>query len=68
MIIRAGYSIAFDCLAPTPLLLLLNVRPERRTDLVTPEVLTVAPDTPYRSSQDRFGNICTRLLAPAGIV
>ncbi len=68
MIIRAGYRIAFDCADPTPLLLLVNIRPERIADLVTPDVLTVTPAVPYRTYYDRFGNMCTRLVAPAGVV
>jgi transglutaminase-like putative cysteine protease len=68
MIIRAGYSIAFDFTAPTPLLLMLHIRPERQADRITPEVLTITPQLPYRIYLDRFGNVCTRLLAPKGIV
>lgn len=68
MIIRAGYSIAFDLPAPTPLLLMLHVRPERIADFISPEKLKIAPDVPVRSYYDRFGNLCTRLMAPAGIV
>ena len=43
MLIRAGYEIAFDCPAPTPMILMLSVRPERRNDLVTPETIAVSP-------------------------
>lgn len=68
MLIRAGYCIAFDCAAPTPLLLLANIRPERTPDLVTPETLDIFPAVPWRSFYDRFGNCCTRLTAPSGRV
>jgi transglutaminase-like putative cysteine protease len=68
MIIRAGYSIAFDFAAPTPLLLMLSVRPERQHDLLVPEKLTISPAVPVRTYSDRFGNMCTRLVAPAGVV
>ena len=68
MIIRAGYNIAFECTAPTPLLLLVLVRPEREADLVEPESLKFAPDIPHRNYLDRFGNVCTRLLAPVGLL
>ena len=68
MIIRAGYSIAFEFTAPTPLLLLLNIRPERRADLVTPDLLLVEPSLPTRTYLDRFGNLCTRLVAPKGTI
>jgi transglutaminase-like putative cysteine protease len=64
--IQAGFEIAFDCAAPTPMLLMLHVRPERNTDLDTPEILLTSPSVPYRTYLDRFGNRCTRLVAPPG--
>ncbi|GAA0555000.1 transglutaminase-like putative cysteine protease [Rhizomicrobium palustre] len=66
MIIRAGFSISFTCTAPTPMLLLLNVRPEREADLLAPENFRAFPEVPLRRYQDRFGNTCTRLVAPVG--
>jgi transglutaminase-like putative cysteine protease len=68
MIIRAGYSIHFELAQATPLLLMLHIRPERRLDLITPEALTLSPDVPVRTYLDRFGNICSRLTAPAGVL
>ncbi|MEO6379842.1 MAG: transglutaminase family protein [Caulobacteraceae bacterium] len=66
MRIRAGYEITYDCPAPTPMLLMVNVRPERTGDLVTSQTMTVSPAVPTRQYRDSFGNVCTRLLAPAG--
>lgn len=66
MLIRAGYSVSFTCGAPTPLLLLLRVRAERVNDLVHPENFQVFPAVPFRIYFDRFGNTCTRLVAPPG--
>jgi transglutaminase-like putative cysteine protease len=66
MLIRAGYEIIYDCLAPTPMLLLLNVHPSRRGDLVTPDRLHTTPYVPVRYFEDSFGNTCGRLLAPPG--
>ena len=66
MRIRTGYEIAFDCQAPTPMILMLSVRPERFPDLITPQTLHVAPWTPVREYRDRFGNVCHRLIAPPG--
>lgn len=68
MRIRAGFEIAFRCPAPTPLLLMLSIRPERRGDLETPEFLMPDPDTPVRQYLDGFGNVCSRLTAPAGMI
>ena len=66
MLIRAGYDIAFECSAETPLLLMVHIRPERHADLLTPERFLLSPSVPYRSYTDHFGNLCTRLVAPAG--
>lgn len=66
MRIKAGYRIAYDCAAPTPMLLMLNVRPERRADLETPDTLGTSPTLAHRAYLDSFGNICTRLVAPPG--
>jgi len=66
MLIQAGYNIAYQCSAETPMLLMVHVRPERRADLRTPENLCVTPDVPHRDYFDRFGNVCTRLVAPPG--
>ena len=67
MLIRCGYDIAFECTAPTPLLLMLHTRPERIGDLQAPEKFAVDPEVPFRTYHDLFGNMCTRLVAPAGV-
>ncbi|MGA0606674.1 transglutaminase-like domain-containing protein [Phenylobacterium sp. VNQ135] len=66
MRIRAGYEISYDCPAPTPMLLMLNVRPERAADLETPDTIQTEPVVPVRLYMDTFGNVCGRLVAPAG--
>ena len=66
MKIRLGYEIAYDCPAPTPMLLLLNVRPERHDDLETPDFLRTEPSVPVHQYRDGFGNVCSRIVAPAG--
>jgi transglutaminase-like putative cysteine protease len=68
MLIRAGFEIAFECPAPTPMLLKVHVRPERDGDLEQPEHLLTQPHTPYVTHIDEFGNRCTRLIAPAGVL
>jgi len=65
MLIKAGYTISYDCPAPTPMLMMLNVRPERARDLLTPDTLRCDPAVPVRQYLDAFGNICSRVLAPA---
>ncbi|KAB1074068.1 transglutaminase-like domain-containing protein [Methylobacterium planeticum] len=66
MRIRTGYTIAFDTFGPTPMLLLLNVRPERQADLVTPERISFDPPVEASQHRDEFGNLRTRIVAPGG--
>ena len=66
MRIRAGFDIAFDCPTPTPMILMLSVRPERLRDLITPQVLHTDPGVAVHEYRDAFGNICSRVMAPAG--
>lgn len=66
MHIRCGYDIVYDCPNPTPILLLLGVRPERAPDLVTPQIIGIDPDVPRHEFTDGFGNLCTRIVAPGG--
>jgi len=68
MLIRAGFEIAFECPAPTPLLLQIHVRPERELDLEAPEYLNTEPPTFCSTYIDQFGNRCTRLVAPGGVL
>lgn len=72
MQIRYGYRIELVCQSDLPLVTLLDVHPSRRHDLVQPdEMLATALADPDRSIEisqyiDQFGNICRRLVAPAG--
>jgi transglutaminase-like putative cysteine protease len=45
---------------------MVHVRPERQDDFTVPEELILTPPTAYRTYIDHFGNVCTRLVAPAG--
>ena len=67
MLIGCGYDIAYECNADTPMMLQLHLRPERHGDLTTIERFAVLPYAPYRSYRDGFGNVCTRLVMPAGV-
>jgi transglutaminase-like putative cysteine protease len=66
MHIAAGFTLSYDCPKPTPTLLTLNIHPTRRADLLTPQVLSFSPHVESWDYLDGFGNICTRLTAPAG--
>jgi transglutaminase-like putative cysteine protease len=64
--IRAGYELIYDCPQPTPMALMLSTHPSRDSDVVVPDRMIADPPVPITSYQDGFGNICTRLVAPAG--
>lgn len=68
MRIRIGFEIAFECLAPTPTILMLSVHPSRCRDLETPAMMIFDPDIQARHCSDHFGNIVTRIIAPAGML
>jgi transglutaminase-like putative cysteine protease len=66
MRIRTGFEITYDCPAPVTMLLTLSVHPSRRADLETPDWVQTNPAVDVRQYIDGFGNICSRVLAPAG--
>jgi transglutaminase-like putative cysteine protease len=68
VIIRAGYEIAFHCQQETPMLLMLTVHPSRRGDLLGDDRIQLSNGTPSRDHVDMFGNVCTRLVAPQGLL
>jgi len=68
MRIQCGYEISFDCTQPTPMVAMLRVHPSRRQDLETPDLLTADPGVETNEFTDLFGNVCTRLIAPAGTI
>ncbi len=66
MHIRIGYELTYDCLQPTPMVLMLSVHPSRLQDLVVADEMVAEPAVPIHRYRDFFGNLCTRLLAPTG--
>ena len=62
MRIRAGYRLAFECPQPTPMLLVLNVHPSRRADLLSDDVPTFDPPLEVWGYIDGFGNVCSRVM------
>ena len=68
MRIEGGYEIAFSFTAATPLLLQVHLRPELRAALEAPEYFRLSPAVPFRTYFDDFGNQCTRLVAPVGVL
>jgi transglutaminase-like putative cysteine protease len=68
MRIEAGYDISFQCPQATAMVLMLSVHPDRQHDLLSSQTIQLSPGVPSRDYLDGFGNICTRLVAPAGLL
>ena len=68
MEIRAGYDIAFQCFQDTPMILMLSIEPARMRDLLSEHRIQLSPSVPSRDYVDMFGNTCTRIVAPAGLI
>jgi hypothetical protein len=68
MRIRISYDIAFASATPTPTILMLSVHPSRLDDLTKPHRITFDPPIPLHTYTDHFGNICTRIVMPPGIL
>jgi transglutaminase-like putative cysteine protease len=68
MLIKAGFDIAFQCPAETPMLLQLNIHPSRDADLLSADMITSNPSLAMRNYLDFFGNRVTRVVVPPGLV
>jgi transglutaminase-like putative cysteine protease len=66
MLIKVGFEIAHAAVQPTPMVIMLSIHPSRRQDIVGTETIVTEPDVPISFYHDSFGNICGRLVAPAG--
>ena len=66
MKIRVGFELVYEFVQATPMVLMLNVHPSRSGDLLKPDQLQISPLVPVSRYLDAFGNICRRLVAPAG--
>lgn len=66
MLINYGFDISITISQSTPLVTLLDIRDERRGDIIDESPLITAPEVAASTYRDQFGNICRRLVAPAG--
>ena len=64
MQIRAGFELIYEFPNPTPMILALNIHHSRTADLLRPDELTTDPAVPVIAYRDKFGNLCSRLIAP----
>jgi transglutaminase-like putative cysteine protease len=68
MKIQVGYEMIYGFPQATPVVLMVNVHPSRANDLEVPDQLITEPAVPVHQYFDSFGNLCTRLVAPAGTI
>lgn len=66
MRVRVGHEMTIQVQQDTPLICLTTPEPARRRDYVFPEDFRTTPHVPVQNYVDRFGNICRRMVAPAG--
>jgi transglutaminase-like putative cysteine protease len=66
--IRLGYELIYQSPQPTPMILNLQVHYTRSTDMVRADQIITEPWVPLTSYRDGFGNLCTRLVAPPGMI
>ena len=66
MEIKVGFEIAHAAVQATPMVIMLSIHPSRRADIIGTETIVAEPDVPIGFYRDSFGNICGRLVAPAG--
>jgi transglutaminase-like putative cysteine protease len=67
MKIRVGFNIGYQCEHETAMLLVLNIHPSRRADLLTEQTLTFDRPIEAWGYLDIFGNVCSRISAPPGL-
>src|SRR3981189_1603831 len=66
MEIKVGFEMAYAAVQPTPIVTSLNIHPSGYSDIIGTETIVAEPNVPIRFYRDGFGNVCGRLVAPAG--
>jgi len=66
VLLHVGYELRYSFPQPTPMVLTLCVHYSRAADLVQPDHMMTNPSIPIRAYRDGFGNLCHRMVAPAG--
>src|SRR5260221_11953105 len=66
MEIKVGFEISYAAVQPTPMVIMLGIHPSRFSDIIGTESIVAEPNVPIGFYRDSFGNVCGRLVAPAG--
>lgn len=68
MKIHIGFELIYECPQPTPMILSLSAHYSRVSDLIRPDHLIAEPPVPVTAYRDSFGNWCSRIVAPNGLL
>ncbi|KXU83698.1 transglutaminase [Paraburkholderia monticola] len=68
MKLRVGYELIYECVQPTPMMLMLNTHFSRAQDVLSADLLAVDPPVAITQYRDTFGNLCSRIVAPPGLI
>lgn len=68
MKLRVGYELVYECVQPTPMMLMLNTHYSHAKEVLSPDLLAVNPPVPISQYRDGFGNLCSRIVAPQGLI
>ena len=68
MKIGIGYEIVYEFPKPTPVILVLAVHFSRTPDVIVHDNMVTDPYVPITSYRDIYGNLCSRILAPTGLI
>jgi transglutaminase-like putative cysteine protease len=66
MQIYVGSEMIYRCSQQTPMILMVHVHSSRAPAIIVPDQLTTDPLVPVQTYCDKFGNWCSRIMAPAG--
>jgi hypothetical protein len=64
----AHVDIAFQCPYAVPIVLMLTTHPSHDGDILGDQSMQFSPPVDARDYFDPYGNICTRLVAPPGLL
>jgi transglutaminase-like putative cysteine protease len=63
---RVAYEFVYSLPQPTPMILMVTIHYSRASDIIVPDLLTTEPPVNVTTFRDGFGNLCSRIVAPAG--
>jgi transglutaminase-like putative cysteine protease len=68
MKLQVGYELQYELPQATPMILMLSIHHSRSADVSSPDHVLIDPPVPIKGYHDGFGNWCSRIVAPAGVV